>query len=408
MGDAKDGAVPRLHVSAYTGQHVLQQLQRLARDGLDVATFLSEAGTALARAVPSGTDTLPTPSWATLDPTSLLITCTYSEGCEMPIEEVVALEYGSEMLSNRVGDVVRNPRGVQTAGELVESDPGGASAYLDLLRSLGVEHEALVALRTRDGESWGAMYLVRGPGRPDFSRQELAYLREAAPHLAEGIRRGLLLGEASDPEGPDTPAIVVLGEDLTPDSFTPGAQQWLQDLPTLAHDDLPAALLSVAQAALAGRGDDPCEEPPSARVLSPRRGWVMLHGQVLAGSGGQRVAVTIQPAGPHRITPLLMAAHGLTAREEQVTRHVLQGNSTAQIAEALCLSPYTVQEHLKNIFDKTAVRSRRELVSRVFTRHYQPRVEDNDERVRQDRALRGGPFPHSSTQRIGAVHREPV
>jgi DNA-binding CsgD family transcriptional regulator len=309
------------------------------------------------------------------------------------------------MPSNRVGDVVRNPRGVQTARELVESDPGGASAYLDLLRSIGVEHEVLVALRTRDGESWGAVYLVRGPGRPDFSREELEFLREAAPHLAEGVRRGLLLGEASEPEGPDAPAIVVLGEDLTPDSFTPGAQQWLQCLPALDHDELPAALLSVAQVALAGRGEDRRGEPASARVLSERRGWVMLHGQVLAGNGGQRVAVTIQPAGPDRITPLLMAAHGLTEREEQVTRHVLRGDSTVQIAEALCVSPYTVQEHLKNVFDKTAVRSRRELVSRMFTRHYQPRVEDNDDRIRQDRPVRGGPVPAGAAQRISATHR---
>ncbi len=386
--------MPRFQVSAHTRQQVLERVQRLAIEGLDVASFLSEAGVALARAVPSGTDTMPTPSWATLDPTSLLITSTYSEGCEIPIEAVVTFEYCSEVPGNRVGEVVRNPRGVQTARELVESDPDGACAYLELLRSIGVEHEALVALRTRDGQPWGAVYLVRDPSRPDFSPDELGFLRKVAPHLAEGVRRGLLLGEASEPEGPDTPAIVVLHEDLTAESFTPGAQQWLEDLPATSDDELPAALLSVAQVALAGRGDDPFREPAGARVLSRRRGWVMLHGQVLAGNGGRRVAVTIQPAGPERITPLLMAAHGLTVREEQVTRHVLQGDSTAQIAQALRVSPYTVQEHLKNIFDKTAVHSRRELVSRLFSCHFRPRVEDNDERIRQDRPIRGGPFPH--------------
>lgn len=370
---------------------MLERVERLAREGLDVATFLSEAGAALDRAVPSGTESAPGPSWGTLDPASLLVTSLVYEGCEISLEAWAQFEYSSGMAGNRIGDVVRHPRGVQTARELVETDPDRGREYLDLLASIGVEHEVLVDLRTRSGEHWGAFYLVRGPGRPDFSSEEIDFLRLVAPHLAEGVRTGLLLGEASEPERPDAPAIVVLGADLTPESFTVGARQWLADLPTPEQGEMPPAVLSVAQAALnqrAGRG-----EPASVRVLSERRGWVMRHGQTLAGSGARHVAVTMQPAGPDRITPLLMAAYGLTEREEQVTRQVLQGASTAQIAEALCISPYTVQQHLKNIFEKTSVRSRRELVSRVFTRHYRPRAEDNDERARVDKAIRGGPFP---------------
>ena len=389
---------------------MLGRVERLAWEGLDVASFLSEAGAAIDRAVPSGIEASPAPTWMTLDSASLLFTSMLSEGCTSPwtARDMVWLEYSSEMVGNRVGDVVREPRGVQTLRQLVEADPDGAGGYLELLRSMGAVDEALVALPARDGEHWGAVYLAREPGRPDFSAEELDFLRTVAPHLAGGLRRGMLVGEAAEPEAPDAPAIVVLAEDLTLESVTPGAQQWLSDLPVLARGELPAAVLSVAQAALGGhREDRRGDERASVRVHSERRGWVMLHGQRLAGSGGRRVAVTIQPASPDRITSLLMAAYGLTEREEQVTRHVLQGHSTAQIAEALTISPYTVQEHLKHIFEKTSVRSRRELVARVFIRHYQPRVEDNHERVRVDRPIRGGPFPDPSTQR-GAANDEPV
>lgn len=120
--------------------------------------------------------------------------------------------------------------------------------------------------------------------------------------------------------------------------------------------------------------------------------WVVLHGVSLISSGSQRVAVIVEPAHPARISPLLMSAYGLTEREQDVTQLVLQGNSTVEIAERLVVSAHTVQQHLKSVFDKTGVRSRRDLVGKVFFAHYEPRVRDNERRVVTGRAVRGGPI----------------
>ena len=109
--------------------------------------------------------------------------------------------------------------------------------------------------------------------------------------------------------------------------------------------------------------------------------------------GRRRVAVVVEPAHPVRIIPLLMAAYGLTEREQEVTRLVLQGDSTTQIAERLVVSPHTGQEHLKNIFEKTGVHGRRDLVGKVFFSHYEPRLRDNEQRVMEQQPVRGGPFP---------------
>ena len=100
----------------------------------------------------------------------------------------------------------------------------------------------------------------------------------------------------------------------------------------------------------------------------------------------------IEPAHPSRIYPLLMSAYGLTDRERDVTRLVLQGASTTQIARDMTVSAHTVQQHLKSIFDKTGVRSRRDLVAKVFFTHYEPRFRDNEQRVTATKPVRGGPW----------------
>ena len=69
---------------------------------------------------------------------------------------------------------------------------------------------------------------------------------------------------------------------------------------------------------------------------------------------------------------MLGQAHGLSERESEICALVARGASTTAIARRLQISPYTVQDHLKSIFAKTSVHSRRELTSRIFFEAYWP------------------------------------
>ncbi len=100
----------------------------------------------------------------------------------------------------------------------------------------------------------------------------------------------------------------------------------------------------------------------------------MLHASRLRSPDrdGEQIAVIIEPATPSEVAAVIMQAYGLTERERAVTGLLCTGRSTAQITAELWISPNTLQDHLKSIFDKTGVRSRREVMATILRDHYLP------------------------------------
>ena len=97
--------------------------------------------------------------------------------------------------------------------------------------------------------------------------------------------------------------------------------------------------------------------------------------KLLSDSSAQgQTAVTLEVAQPVEIAPLIVQAYDLSRRESEIVQSVLRGLSTTEMAHAFHISSNTVQDHLKAIFEKVGVRSRRELVGRLFAQHYQPQI----------------------------------
>ncbi|KEQ23144.1 helix-turn-helix domain-containing protein [Paenibacillus tyrfis] len=64
----------------------------------------------------------------------------------------------------------------------------------------------------------------------------------------------------------------------------------------------------------------------------------------------------------------MVEACELSEREKQILDALIRGMSTKELALSLHISAYTVQDHIKSIFVKTGVSSRRDLVWRLFSR----------------------------------------
>ncbi len=370
------------------------KITRLCAQPRDLVALWREATQVLATAVPYWQ----TPCWYTLDPASLLLTSHFHEGLDEFPRQWLASEYYDQDV-NQIADVVRSPSGISTLHEATGGRPASSPRWHRNM-TMGGDQELIARLRTRSGQVWGALGLYRAPGEPVFSEQEKAFIRATGPVLADGVRCALLVRQASEPEFSDSPGLVILGDGWDIESATPGAQGWLAELPDgdPVAGRLPSSVVTLAARALRlAQHPHQGGEIAVSRVRTRSGMWAVLHGACLTSTGAPRIAVIIEPAHPSRIYPLLMSAYGLTEREKDVTRLVLQGASTTQIADGLAVSGHTVQQHLKAIFGKTGVRSRRDLVGKIFFTHYEPRFRDNEARVRHDKPVRGGPWPPDAT-----------
>jgi DNA-binding CsgD family transcriptional regulator len=368
----------------------VDKIARLSGEPRDLMSYWRECTDVVAGVIPHYW----TPCWYTLDPASLLATSHFHDGMVEFPPEWLAHEYYDDDV-NQMVDVAGSTTGISTLHEATDGDPTRSRRYT-FNRSLGSDQEMIARLRAPSGEVWGMLGLYRELGQPMFDDRDKQFLQAVSGHLAEGARRALLVGEALAPDGalPDAPGLIIVSDTWELQSATPGIDRWLGELPggDVDRGDLPPSVVAVA--ARTRRAAENPQRPSGttvSRVMARNGTWVVLHGAYLEDAGSHRIAVIVEPAHPARIHPLLEAAYQLTPREREVTRLVLQGASTNQIAEQLFVSPHTVQQHLKSVFDKTGVRSRRDLVGRIFFSHYEPGFRDNERRVADGTPMLGGP-----------------
>ncbi|GGO71898.1 helix-turn-helix transcriptional regulator [Nocardioides deserti] len=360
-----------------TAERVRQDVEVVSRAGLDLDTFLEEAVESVGRAVPWVSACL-----GTHDPGTHLLTSARKYGALRTMNshdhEFGLIEYGTvepTAFTVLAGSATTAAGVHQVTGGDVERS-GRMSRFMRPL--FGFSDEVRVVFRdARD--VWGCMALFRGDGDRPFGEEDVDFLATISGSFARGVRTGLLARMAGPevPVAPIGPAVLIVGPDDSVQQMSVGAEQRVADLiasSPSASDPLTPVSALVGAARRYARGE--IAAPPRSRVRAASGMWLVLHASPLTSFGDRAgdVVVTIEEARPPEIVALVVAAFGLTQRERDVTQLVLQGVDTKEIAATLHVSTYTVQDHLKSVFDKADVRSRRELIARIYFDQYVPRM----------------------------------
>jgi DNA-binding CsgD family transcriptional regulator len=354
---------------------------RLVHRTTGVNQFGRDVMRILERAVPFDAGGLLTLDPATLLPTSEVVDARLgvSNGVDPRFIEIELREPDF----NKFGVLARQGRLAASLSAATRGDLEKSLRYRELCRPIGFDDEMRVVCSDSSG-TWGALNLARESGRPCFDAAEVGLFASLAPLLADGLRRAAILGELATADRRGT-GVVVLAPDNSIATTTPGAERLLADLAAAdtPGGELPVAVLAVAARARRLASDYQSESDgrelgidtfARARVCTSQGNWLTVRGSVLGEGPDSSVAVLMEAARPPELAPLIADAYGLTHRERDVTELVAKGLSTNDIGQRLHLSAYTVQDHLKSIFDKTGTGSRGELIARLFFDHYAPRL----------------------------------
>jgi DNA-binding NarL/FixJ family response regulator len=198
--------------------------------------------------------------------------------------------------------------------------------------------------------SWGTLTLLREARQPHFTPTEVRMVGSLAATLADGVRRAMLV-DAAPGAGPTDTGVLVLAADDTVTLANGAANEWIDELaPHRGPNDarLPVAVRAVAaQTRRIAAGES--HHVASARVDTQAGRWLVVRGSLV---GPDQVAILLEPARPADLAKVITETYGFTPRERLVTQLVARGLSTAEIARRLHVSAYTVQDHLRAIFDK--------------------------------------------------------
>jgi DNA-binding CsgD family transcriptional regulator len=302
--------------------------------------------------------------WPLADPETLLPSSGLAEHDFGPaVPRSLELEYsGNDFAAKHV-----LARRINSAGSLsgeTNGDLARSPRWDEVMRPVGIGDVAAAACRDALG-CWGWIEAYRDNADRPFEEEDLHLLAEVATSMGSALRRSAMgPGDGSVLE-PIPPGVIVLDRDLRRVSWTAGARAWIDALPSAKLFARFGMLPSVVYpaATLARSGSTAARAHALLRAVDGR--WVMIEAAPLEGHDEGEIAISLRAATATETFRLLCRSYALSQREREVVELLVIGLDTRAVTERLFISPHTVQDHLKSVFDKIGIHSRRELLAKL-------------------------------------------
>ncbi|WP_320939125.1 helix-turn-helix transcriptional regulator [Lysinibacillus capsici] len=280
-------------------------------------------------------------------------------------QKIMELEYTTEDV-NKYGFLVQSG---QNIGRLSDSS-SRSFRYREVLMPNGYSDEVRAAL-TYQGQCYGFLTLFKRAEneQPLFKDQDVVLIKRLIPIMGESLKKFYhYIIEERIPVVEGEQGIVIFDKGLKILSSNTKACELLSILrkyESLAEIQVPKPIQALCAKLLA----DKYNSNTSLIVPIKDTGYIAIRASLLLTSQQeQQIALLINEAPSREMLNFLITAYNLTPREKEVVFEVIKGIPTKEIAYNLNSSTYTVQDHLKVIFQKVNVSNRNELVWKIFSR----------------------------------------
>jgi DNA-binding CsgD family transcriptional regulator len=258
--------------------------------------------------------------------------------------------------------------------------------YQEYLRHINWLGELVIRL-CNDGGFWGAMSLSRTPKQPYFNRTDVQKAEFLLPYLINafettmifskinGERKALEQWLESRPDG-----IILLDANLNSLFYNDRARKFCLSLSDHKTEDL--SEYQNTDIALPRVVSEDCKNLSHMyesqgifshnRIINTKYGERYYTKYSLINQSYPEIFSTCFIVHINKLTLrddeteiLLLKDHKLSPREEMIAQYTGQGLTNKEIAEKLGISQFTVQCHLRNIFEKVGIKRRTQLANLV-------------------------------------------